>query len=162
MKGPKNFIFIVALAVIGVGAIGVFGLGNSNSEQASVKETLTTNKEKNMDLKVEDLVVGQGPEAKCGNTVTAHYTGWLTNGEKFDSSVDRGTPFQFRLCEGQVIKGWDQGILDMKVGGKRKLTIPAELAYGDREVGPIPANSILVFEVELLNVEEFKGEPNLE
>ena len=105
-------------------------------------------------LQTEDLVVGQGEEAKPGRTVDVHYTGWLTNGTKFDSSVDRGQPFSFPLGAGRVIKGWDQGVAGMKVGGKRKLTIPAELGYGDRGAagGVIPPGATLVFEVELLGI----------
>ena len=104
------------------------------------------------ELQIDDIVVGTGVSPEHGQTVIVHYTGWLTNGTKFDSSVDRGEPFEFQIGVGQVIKGWDQGVFTMKVGGKRKLTIPPELAYGDREVGGglIPANSTLVFEVELL------------
>ena len=107
-----------------------------------------------MPLEVVDLVVGEGPEATAGKTVSVHYTGTLTNGKKFDSSLDRGQPFKFPLGAGRVIKGWDQGVAGMKVGGKRKLTIPPELAYGSQAVGGdlIPANSTLVFEVELLGV----------
>ncbi len=104
------------------------------------------------DLIVEDLVQGNGTEAVDGKMVTVHYTGTLTDGTKFDSSVDRGTPFNFQLGIGQVIKGWDQGVKGMKVGGKRKLTIPPSLGYGPRAIGPIPANSTLIFEVELLDV----------
>ncbi len=105
-------------------------------------------------LEVVDLVVGQGAEAKAGQQVSVHYTGTLTSGKKFDSSVDRGRPFGFKLGAGQVIEGWDQGVAGMKVGGKRKLTIPPELAYGSQSVGGglIPPNSTLVFEVELLGV----------
>ncbi len=104
------------------------------------------------ELQIEDIVVGTGNSPKQGQTVIVHYTGWLTNGKKFDSSVDRGQPFEFRIGVGQVIQGWDQGVLTMRVGGKRRLTIPPELAYGNRDVGEglIPANSTLVFEVELL------------
>lgn len=105
------------------------------------------------ELKTEDLKVGTGAEATAGKTVSVHYTGWLTNGTKFDSSLDRNQPFTFTLGSGQVIKGWDQGVAGMKVGGKRRLLIPPQLAYGDRGVGPIPPKSTLVFEVELMNVE---------
>jgi FKBP-type peptidyl-prolyl cis-trans isomerase len=105
------------------------------------------------ELKVEDLQTGTGDEAKAGQTVSVHYTGWLENGTKFDSSLDRRQPFQFKLGAGQVIQGWDQGVAGMKVGGKRKLTIPASLGYGARGAGGvIPPNATLIFEVELLGV----------
>jgi len=104
-------------------------------------------------LMIEEIKVGEGAEAKAGDTVRVHYTGWLTNSTKFDSSVDRGTPFEFRLGAGEVIKGWDQGVAGMKVGGKRKLTIPPDLGYGDRGAGGlIPPGATLVFEVELLAI----------
>ena len=104
-------------------------------------------------LQMEDLVVGTGAEAKKGQTVSVHYTGFLTDGKKFDSSKDRGRPFSFALGRGQVIQGWDQGVAGMKVGGKRKLTVPPELGYGAQGFpGAIPPNSTLVFEVELLGV----------
>lgn len=99
-----------------------------------------------------DSVVGKGAEAVNGKSVTVHYTGTLKDGTKFDSSVDRKEPFTFTLGSGQVIKGWEQGIVGMKVGGKRKLTIPPELAYGANAVGAIPANSTLIFDVELLEI----------
>lgn len=106
-----------------------------------------------MPLQIEDLTPGTGPEAKAGNTVTVHYVGTLTDGKKFDSSRDRGQGFAFRLGAGQVIKGWDQGVAGMKVGGLRKLTIPPELGYGSQGFpGAIPPNSTLIFEVELLEV----------
>lgn len=103
-------------------------------------------------LGIEDVTVGEGAEATTGTTVSVHYTGTFKDGSKFDSSVDRGTPFEFGLGAGQVIAGWDQGVVGMKVGGKRKLVIPPELGYGDRPVGPIPAGSTLYFEIELLKI----------
>jgi len=104
-------------------------------------------------MQIDDLKVGTGDEAVAGKTVTVHYVGTLTNGSKFDSSRDRGEGFSFRLGAGQVIRGWDQGVAGMKIGGLRKLTIPPELAYGDRGFPPvIPPKSTLVFEVELLSV----------
>jgi FKBP-type peptidyl-prolyl cis-trans isomerase len=104
-------------------------------------------------LVIEDLKVGDGAEARAGQSVTVHYVGTLTDGKKFDSSRDRGQGFSFKLGAGQVIKGWDQGVAGMKVGGLRKLTIPPDLAYGDRGFpGAIPPRSTLVFEVELLRV----------
>jgi len=102
-------------------------------------------------LIVEDLALGEGELAEAGRTVSVHYTGWLTNGSKFDSSVDRNEPFDFPLGRGHVIRGWDEGVAGMKVGGKRKLTIPPEMGYGARGAGGvIPPNATLVFEVELL------------
>ncbi len=104
-------------------------------------------------LQIEDVVVGTGAEAIKGKTVSVHYTGWLTDGKKFDSSKDRGQPFQFPLGRGHVIRGWDEGVAGMKVGGKRKLTIPPDLGYGAQGAGGvIPPNATLVFEVELLGV----------
>lgn len=104
-------------------------------------------------LEIIDEVVGTGAEAASGQRVSVHYTGTLTNGQKFDSSRDRGRPFSFNLGRGEVIKGWDQGVVGMKIGGKRKLTIPADLAYGARGFPPvIPPNSTLVFDVELVSI----------
>ena len=107
-----------------------------------------------MGIQIEELRPGNGAEASPGTTVTVHYVGTLTNGQKFDSSRDRGKGFTFKLGAGQVIQGWDQGVAGMRVGQIRKLTIPPELAYGARGFPPvIPPNSTLVFEVELLSVQ---------
>ena len=104
-------------------------------------------------LQIEKLADGTGATPKTGDRVTVHYTGWLTDGSKFDSSVDRGQPFVFTIGRGQVIGGWDQGVATMKVGDKVRLTIPPELGYGARGAGGvIPPNAMLIFEVELLGV----------
>ncbi len=105
-------------------------------------------------LTIEEVVVGAGAEAVAGRKITVHYTGWLVDGKKFDSSKDRGDSFAFQLGAGRVIRGWDEGVQGMKVGGTRKLTIPPALGYGARGAGSvIPPNATLVFEVELLAVE---------
>jgi FKBP-type peptidyl-prolyl cis-trans isomerase FkpA len=118
------------------------------SKDAGAKEIVTPT-----GLKYVDLKVGAGAEAKAGDTVEVHYTGWLLDGTKFDSSRDSNRPFRFKLGAGQVIKGWDEGVAGMKVGGKRKLTIPPELGYGRQGAGSvIPPGATLVFEVELLGI----------
>lgn len=105
-------------------------------------------------LKIDELVVGAGPPVRLGQRVEVHYTGWLTDGTKFDSSHDRGRTFHFKLGSGEAILGWDDGIPGMQVGGKRRLTVPPDLAYGRRgRRGLIPGNATLVFEVELLAIE---------
>jgi peptidylprolyl isomerase len=119
----------------------------SESLSLSGKETTT-----NTGLKYVDEVVGTGESPSPGRIVIVHYTGWLENGTKFDSSVDRGQPFEFPIGARRVIKGWDEGVMTMKVGGKRKLIVPPDLGYGSRGVGPIPPNSTLIFEVELLGM----------
>lgn len=119
------------------------------SDNTTGKNEITTSS----GLSYMDEVVGTGEVAVAGKTATVHYTGWLENGKQFDSSVDRGQPFSFRLGAGQVIKGWDEGVQGMKVGGKRKLTIPANLGYGARGAGGIiPPHATLIFNVELLGV----------
>lgn len=128
-------------------AASISGAQNSKpAEQATPVEAPSGS------LQIQDEVIGTGAEAVNGATISVHYVGTLTNGTKFDSSIDRGQPFEFVLGAGQVIQGWEKGFVGMKVGGKRKLIIPADLAYGARAVGPIPANSTLIFEVELLGV----------
>jgi len=105
------------------------------------------------ELEIEDQIVGDGDEAVAGQTVEVHYTGWLTDGTKFDSSHDRNQTFSFKLGAGQVISGWDQGVAGMKIGGTRKLTIPPEMGYGERGAGGIiPPNATLVFKVELIGL----------
>jgi len=105
------------------------------------------------ELEIEDQIIGDGDEAVAGQTVEVHYTGWLTDGTKFDSSLDRDQTFSFKLGAGQVIAGWDQGVAGMKIGGARKLTIPPEMGYGDRGAGGvIPPNATLVFKVELIGL----------
>jgi len=104
-------------------------------------------------LTIEDTSLGEGTAAASGHTVSVHYTGWLTDGKKFDSSRDRNRPFEFKLGASEVIAGWDEGVQGMKIGGKRKLTIPPALGYGARGAGGvIPPNATLVFEVELIGV----------
>ena len=112
-------------------------------------ETITTES----GLQYKDLLVGEGEAARTGATAIVHYTGWLLDGTKFDSSLDRGVPFEFIIGRGQVIKGWDEGVASMNVGGKRELVIPAELGYGDRGAGNvIPPGATLKFEVELIGL----------
>jgi FKBP-type peptidyl-prolyl cis-trans isomerase len=130
-----------------LGAAGLSGCGEQESDSSKPSAPAGS-------LIVEDEVIGEGPAAKSGDVVTVHYTGWLTDGTKFDSSLDRNQPFTFVLGQQQVIAGWDQGVAGMKVGGKRKLTIPPDLGYGARGAGEvIPPNATLVFEVELLKID---------
>jgi len=131
--------------------IPILGWGEvmaGNERETNMQEVSTPS-----GLKYIDQVVGTGEIAVAGKTASVHYTGWLENGKKFDSSVDRGQPFSFPLGAGRVIKGWDEGVQGMKVGGKRKLTIPSDLGYGSRGAGGvIPPNATLIFDVELLGV----------
>ena len=131
-------------------AVSVAGAGQATKPGGAMDEKIVTTAS---GLKYVDLVVGTGAEAQAGKTVTVHYTGWLTDGTKFDSSIDSGKPFSFALGAGRVIKGWDEGVAGMKVGGKRKLMIPPQLGYGARGAGNvIPPNAELIFEVELLDI----------
>ncbi|MEZ4742586.1 MAG: FKBP-type peptidyl-prolyl cis-trans isomerase [Bdellovibrionota bacterium] len=129
---------------------------SSSNSQNTVSEPQNSDTDENTSsngLKIEDIVVGTGKTAEAGKEVTVHYTGTLEDGEKFDSSRDRDSPFTFFLGVGKVIEGWDKGVVGMKVGGKRKLIIPPEMAYKERGVpGAIPPNAVLIFDVELLGV----------
>jgi FKBP-type peptidyl-prolyl cis-trans isomerase len=129
---------------------------NTGSAIANNKETKTMAEQAvttASGLTYVDMVVGTGREPHIGDTASVHYTGWLADGKKFDSSVDRKEPFSFRVGAGQVIKGWDEGVMGMKIGGKRKLTIPSQLGYGARGAGGvIPPNATLTFDVELLDL----------
>ena len=135
---------ILIILIIGIYAITRF---SSNNQSQASQATPT-------DLVIEDLVVGTGDTAQTGDTVSVNYTGWLTDGTQFDSSYDRGQPFTFQLGVGSVISGWDQGVVGMKVGGKRRLTIPPDLAYGASGRGSIPPNATLIFEVELVEINQ--------
>lgn len=160
----KNISYVV-VGVIILGALGFFFLSrpeksNSINPSSQNEISISTNEESEeggdsmeiTELQIQDIIVGDGAEAVEGANISVHYSGTLTDGTKFDSSYDRGTPFEFILGAGEVIEGWDKGFAGMKVGGKRKLTIPSNMAYGERAVGDIPANSTLIFEVELLEV----------
>lgn len=140
---------IVALFVVGF--FFVFGPGLLSLFTSNKINTVNT---QSPQVVSQDTIVGVGDEAQTGNRVTVHYTGRFIDGRVFDSSVTRGEPFQFVLGAGQVISGWDKGIVGMRVGGKRTLSIPPELGYGPKDYGPIPGGSTLIFEVELLKVEK--------
>jgi len=161
--GNKVIIGLIILVwILGLGAVIIFKSQEKKIEPEKVNimptptevaQVSQTKGEKVEELKIEDLKIGTGAEAVNGKAVTVNYRGTLTNGTQFDSSYDRGTPFTFNLGAGEVIQGWDLGVKGMKIGGKRKLTIPSDLGYGARGVGTIPPNSTLIFEIELLKVE---------
>ncbi len=132
-----------------------FYLQNKNKNSESVNEQELATKFEKQGVQIEILQPGSGEQARNQDIVTVHYTGWLEDGTKFDSSVDRNVPFSFALGIGRVIQGWDIGVLGMKIGEKRKLTIPSKLGYGTASVGLIPVNSTLIFEVELLSIQKY-------
>lgn len=139
---------IILIVLVLIGYFAFTALQNKNNTGGSGQATTTSS-----GLQVIDEVVGTGQEAKTGDTVSVNYTGWLADGTKFDSSYDRNQTFDFVLGAGNVIKGWDEGVVGMKVGGKRKLIIPPDLAYGASGYPPvIPANATLTFEVELVSI----------
>ena len=166
------FIFIVLILALGAGGWALYS--RSQSSEGSMEELISTPTPVPADamdeqtqqtagevmtleggLKVQDLKVGEGQEAKAGDTIAVHYTGWLTDGTKFDSSLDRGQPFAFALGQGMVIQGWDMGVQGMRIGGKRRLEIPPQLGYGERGAGDIiPPGATLIFEVELLAIQQ--------
>jgi FKBP-type peptidyl-prolyl cis-trans isomerase len=144
---------LTALATAAVALVLCVTATAANAANAAPAKTTGKGVTTPSGLKYWDLKKGTGAIAKAGDQVKVHYTGWLTDGKKFDSSVDRGEPFAFKLGAGMVIKGWDEGVAGMKVGGKRQLRIPADLGYGARGAGgAIPPNSELIFDVELLGV----------
>ncbi len=142
----------LVIALILFISCGIFGAAWYSNQRSVVATTSNTEIMDTSKLTIVDSVVGTGVEAVNGKTVSVHYTGKLLDGSVFDSSVSRGVPFEFPLGGGMVIEGWELGIAGMKVGGKRTLTIPPELGYGARTMGSIPANSTLIFDVELLGV----------
>ncbi len=154
-----SWIIVIALALCGTHAVSGSPLPDQAKEKKEEKKATAPSAEPKevttpSGLKYVDLVVGKGSSPQRGQTVRVHYTGWLTDGKKFDSSVDRGKPFEFPIGQGRVIKGWDEGVMSMKVGGKRKLIIPPGLGYGARGAGGvIPPNATLIFEVELLGIQ---------
>jgi len=146
----KKTIIAVVIAVVLVGVL--IGGGLVGGLFTSTNKTQDKTMQKTPQIQSKDILVGTGTVAVAGKEVTVHYTGVFSDGKKFDSSIDRGVPFTFTLGAGQVIKGWDVGVEGMQVGGKRILVVPPELGYGANDYGPIPGNSTLIFEIELLGV----------
>lgn len=164
-KGTRVFIVSMVgafiLSSLGFSALVIWNLAHENnqndsSQTADIQKQLedqVKQQQDNQQLKSSDIKLGTGAVASSGKTVTVNYIGTLTDGKKFDSSYDRKQPFTFTLGQGEVIKGWDQGVVGMKVGGERKLTIPPSLGYGSQATSGIPANSTLVFDIKLVSVQ---------
>ena len=140
--------------VIAVFVVGFFFIFGQSLISLFTNQTSATTMQQAPELQVQDNVIGTGDVAEAGDRIVVNYTGRFTDGKVFDSSASRNEPFQFVLGSGQVIKGWDEGIVGMRVGGKRTLTVPPDLAYGANDYGPIPGGSTLIFDVELLKVEK--------
>jgi FKBP-type peptidyl-prolyl cis-trans isomerase len=151
MKKNLNTAIAVGAGLI---VVGFLFFGNQFMSLFTPKSVQDNTQLPSTGVQKEDIIVGTGAVAAPGDKVTVHYVGTLTDGKVFDSSRDRGAPFSFNLGTGQVIRGWDEGVAGMRVGGTRKLVIAPDYGYGDRAIGPIPRNSTLVFEVELLGVEK--------
>lgn len=168
--GASILSMAVALYLINV-ETSALTITNNDSQLASAVVTVGSGEDKTTELRnallegtnqtgtvekliIDDVLLGGGVEARTGDTVSVHYIGTLPNGQEFDNSNKRGEPFEFTLGEGRVIKGWEDGVVGMKVGGKRILVIPSDLAYGDAGYGPIPPKATLVFSIELLGVNE--------
>ncbi len=152
----KKYLIVLVIILVVLGTVTYFALTRSQKSETLPSPTPTPSGtiSGNMELKIEDEKIGTGAEAVAGKKITVDYSGTLLDGTKFDSSYDRGVPFVFNLGAGEVIAGWDKGFAGMKVGGKRKLTIPPDLGYGATGAGAaIPPNATLIFEVELLKVE---------
>jgi FKBP-type peptidyl-prolyl cis-trans isomerase len=153
--------YLAGIGIIILALTAVFVLAQSATKKSATPNTNAPSKVTGDGVKAAsglvywDIRVGNGESAKEGSHVRVHYTGWLTTGKKFDSSVDAGTPFDFTIGNGEVIKGWEEGVAGMRVGGKRQLRIPPDLAYGAEGTpgGPIPPNAILIFDVQLLGVQ---------
>jgi len=149
VKNQRIAIIVIVVLLLAVVGYSLYKSQTPSAPEISDADLITTTS----GLQYQDLEVGAGAEAKPGDQVSVHYTGWLEDGTKFDSSVDRNEPFQFQLGAGMVIQGWDEGVAGMKVGGKRKLVIPSNLGYGAAGAGGvIPPNASLIFDVELLAI----------
>lgn len=149
-NGKIGYLLLGLVVVIAAGIL--FMRGNSSSDSKTALLSDVGQSLSNGSVVFRDLTVGNGIEAKNGHLLTVHYVGTLANGQKFDSSRDRGTPFQFTLGAGNVIRCWEEGMVGMKIGGLRELTCSPDAAYGDRGAGSIPPGATLKFEVELLNI----------
>ena len=148
----KSFLIFAVICILALGIFVYFIFGFNQTTPKQTTQTTSPTESTEEKLTIEDIEEGSGTEVKSGDTIVIHYKGTLPDGTQFDSSYDRDEPFETQIGFGQVIKGWDEGVIGMKVGGKRKLIIPPSLGYGAQAVGSIPANSTLIFELELLEI----------